>query len=311
MKSILGTGSLFIDTLYFVDDAFLINHKMEKGSALAISEDEFLLITDSVSDVPVKTPGGSCANVVRALANLGQECYLTGKVGYDKDGDDLIENLRTCKVHPLISRSNARTGQVLCFVTPDGERTMRDILGASADLQENDLKSEYFENKSLVHIEGYALIYGGFVEKSAQLAKKSNALISLDLANYKIVDSYFERIQGLLTSYVDIVFANALEAQELTGSPPKEACAAMSALCPLAVVTVGSEGCWVCQRGEDPRHFPAVHVENVVDTTGAGDMFSAGFLDMHLKGRPFDECVMQGSELASKVIQIQGAFLSL
>ncbi|MFA6916242.1 MAG: adenosine kinase [Parachlamydiales bacterium] len=306
--SILGVGALFVDTVYMVGDEFLIKNKMEKGSVAEIEEEEISALTKTITDKGVIAPGGSCANVMRGLAQLGWKCFLTCKIGNDSFGEYLAEDLLSYNIEIIHERVPQPSGRIFCFVNEVGERTMRYIPGAK--VKSEDLSQNHFKDKRLVHIEGYALDYGSIVEEAAAKARDAKALVSFDLANYMYVAMYSERIKKILTASVDIVFSNKDEAQELTNLPPRDAAKAISDLCPLAIVTIGDEGCWICKQGEEPLHFPARKV-HVKDTTGAGDLFAVGFLDQYLKGEHLQKCAELGAELASRVIQVKGASLKI
>lgn len=307
----LGIGSLFVDTISTVDEAFLIENKFVKGAVTPSERDTMDELIKSAGNSQ-NAPGGSCANVLRSLSQLGWKCHMTGKVGSDFLGDYLLKDLDNRGIDPLIERvSDLPTGRVFCMVTDDGERTMVYDFGASSKVSSRDLKSDYFQGKKLVHIEGYALDYGNLVEEATKHAKAAKALVSFDLSNFFYVKKYSERIKNLLATSIDIVFGNEQEAQELTGLSAREAAKAISDLCPLAIITMGEKGCWVCKRGEEPQQFPAKKVTQVVDTTGAGDAFTAAFLNLYLRGKPLEDCTEAGAEWASRVIQIKGAVIEM
>lgn len=307
-KGVLGIGSLVVDTIAHVDDAFLEKLALQKGSVTYASKEEFALLRKALNHA-VMRPGGSSANVCRGLARLGWPVSFVGKVGDDALGRWLLNHMEVegLAIFPLFARE--ATAEVLCLVTPDGERTMRDCLGAAGQLQAQEVKREVFLGRRHLHIEGYSLLLEGVTAKAMALAKETNVTISFDLANYKIVEAYPRLIEQLLEKYVAIIFANGAEATALTGLRPEGACRRLAELCKVGVVTVHAEGCYVCS-GTTLTHIPAQQVTHVVDTTGAGDLFASGFLDGWLRGLPLATAAAQGHLLAAAVIQQEGALLS-
>lgn len=307
---ILGIGNPFVDTVVHIDEAYLERQGLVKGSFSSTDREGFATLLAEVGRGAMTYPGGSGANVIRGLAHLGWPCTLAGRVGDDPAGHWLDENFRSLGIEMQCRKSTAGTAQALCLVTGDGERTMRDYLGASAEMSSADLSPELFENKRLVHIEGYSILWGDVAERAMAMARQASAgtgtAIAFDLANFEIVEQYGAAIEKLLTDYVTICFANAQEATALTQQPPREACQLLARRCRYAVVTCGGDGCYVAW-GDDSVHLPAHSVANIVDTTGAGDLFACGFLDGWLRDLPPPQCAEQGHLLAAAVIQREGA----
>lgn len=297
-----------MDIIVHVQDAFLHKHRLEKGSVAPAGLDTIKRLIDESHSFATHTPGGSCANVMRALARLGWNCSLTGKIGNDELGDILLKDLDQYAIVSDYHKTDQPTGCVLCLVTPDGERTMRDYLGASATMCGKDLAQNLFKNTSHVHIEGYSLFNEGVTKTAMEKAHQAKNTVSFDLANFKIVQRYKESILELLTQYVDIVFCNAQEAEALLELSAEESCKKLSKLCNHAIVTMGKRGSWVAHINQI-IHIPAIPVKHVLDTTGAGDLYSAGYLDGFLKGLPIEKCGKQGAFLAAEVLTQEGAVL--
>lgn len=308
MTDILGIGAPCVDTIVFVTDNFLEECNLEKGSVIPIDRQTLQYLLQKADGAPVLTPGGSCCNVLRALSHLGWSCGLAGKIGKDSAGEFLKSQLDEQKIAFYGTQNESPTAQILCFITPDGERTMRDLLGASAEMQGDNLLPSHFYEKRLVHIDGYTLYNKELTEKAMQLAVESQALVSFDLANFKIVNNYKKSLMRIIPQYVDIIFANAQEAFELLAAPPKEACEELSRWCKYAVVTQSEKGCYVGHAGI-VQHLPAIPPAKLIDTTGAGDLFAAGFLDGILQKLPVEICGWQGTFLATQVLGQQGACL--
>jgi len=193
---------------------------------------------------------------------------------------------------PLLTESESdATAQVLSLVTPDGQRTMRCFLGASTGFNSSHLKEEHFSGIKLLHCEGYALYNGDgeLVRESMVMAKKSGAKVSLDLASFEVVRRYRMILLELLEKYVDIVFCNEDEAKVINPDGTVEETAQyLASMCQVAVVTLGSKGCFVAS-GAQTIYYPTKPIQ-CIDTTGAGDIFASGFLHTYLQGHSLREC---------------------
>lgn len=307
--TILGVGSACIDLLIPVSEEFLKTHVPGvKGGAQKISIANLEHIVQESHIKPEIATGGSCANTIKGLANLGQSCALVAKIGQDKLGAHFESYIKQCGVLPLFFKAQASTPCVLCLITPDGQRTMRFFEGCSQEMTKDILFPKYFESVRLVHIEGYALRNEGLVERIVSMAKEAHALISFDVSSFEIVSEYREKILDLLTTSVDIVFANEDETRMLTGLDPLEGCQKLKTLCPIAVVLAGQEGCLV--GSEDQVFKSPAFPAKVVDTTGAGDLFASGFLYSFLKGDSLQTCAKAGNLVGSCIIEVTGAELS-
>lgn len=304
---VLGIGAPFWDYILRVDEDFLASLTDSKGDVEIIDAATFRRIIDQSKASVTLCAGGSCANAIKGLARLGHSCAIMGKIGSDEAGKSLSKAMREMGIIPYLIPAQAPTGQVIALVTPDGERTMRDFLGASQEIRPEDLDPHRFEGVKWVHIEGYLLLRDGVVPRAMQLAKEAGARISFDLANYKLVHTYQKEIIGLVSNYVDLLFANQNETFALTKRDPERACDLLHTLCDVSVVSMGIDGCWVAD-GSGPMHCPAYPVKPI-DTTGAGDLFAAGFLHGYLKGKPLATCAHMGAKVAAEVVQVLGAEL--
>lgn len=308
---ILGIGAPLCDQIIHIPEEYLSGLQAKKGEMKVIDHAALMQILQTIPPqsymLPILFPGGSATNVIRGLAKLRHKCALLGNIGTDAAGEMLTEALGTLGIIPLYTRSSTPTGQVICLITPDGERTFRSFLGASNEIDFNKISPELFENVSLVHIEGYTLAHAQLTEHAMQYAKKSKALVSFDLSNFEIVKAYQPQIFQLLKQYVDIVFCNAAEAQALMGLPPKAGCAKLKELCHTAVVSMNKDGCWIGQ-GETLMHAEAFPVAPL-DSTGAGDLFASGFLHGFLQGQTLIESARTGALIAASVVQVHGTTL--
>jgi sugar/nucleoside kinase (ribokinase family) len=304
---ILGIGTPILDYLINVSDEYIKSLSTVHGSSVLIDYSSLQKILSKLTSQKMVS-GGCAANAIKGLTRQGHSCGFFGKIGKDEPGKIFSESIESYGVISLVKESELPTGQVICLITPNHERTMRAYLGAGAEMDQRDLKKEFFEGVRLVHIEGYLLNRDAVVETAMKFAKEAGALISFDLSSFEIVNDYKKYISELLCTYVNIVFANEEEAHTLTGLPPEKACSLLKDLCQIAVVKAGANGCWGSSKTESTFH--ASYPVNVVDTTGAGDLFASGFLHSYLQEKSLEECLRNGSYLASRVIQVFGAEIS-
>lgn len=302
---ILAIGTPCMDILFEVPEDFLQVVKVEKGGSAHADWETFSGILARTPTSPQYAPGGSASNTIKGLSYLGHKCAIFGKIGKDEIAGKYCENIESYGVISKLISTDTPTQQVAAFITPDHQRTFRVFPGASKDLTCEDLKSEFFKNTKLVHIEGYALHNDKLVKKSMEMAKEAGALVSFDLASFILVKEHKEQILELIEKYVDILFANKEETMALTGLEPEEGCGYLEKLCKVSIVTIGDQGCWVGSKGS-VQHYPALPAQ-VIDTTGAGDLFACGFLHGYVEGHSLDQCARYGNLIAGKVVEVIGA----
>jgi len=305
MHKILGIGTPVIDYFLFVTEDFIQEFAGKRGGSAIVDHRSFTRILAQTSDQPICITGGSSANTLKGLARLGHNCTIIGRIGNDPAADRFEETIEAHGITPHLTRSNKPTAQSACLLSPCGDRTMRTFLGAGADLIPSDLHPDQFKGVDIVHIEGYLLANPPVVKRAMELAKEAGAVISFDLSSFEIIEQFRKPVIDTLSSYVNIVFANADETKLLTNLSPEKGCVILKDLSETAIVKVGAEGCWAAQ-GIDKVFCPAIPV-NVVDTTGAGDLFASGFLHGMMQSKPLMECTRYGTLVASNVIQVIGA----
>lgn len=306
---VIGMGQACIDFLIPVDEEFLQhNISGDKGGCIEIDIETLTAILNKAPTPPLVRTGGSCANTIKGLAGLGEKCALLSHVGSDPLGEFFIQRIQNLDITGFFTRSNQHTTQVLCLITPDGQRTMRFCEGPHHKMSDQFFHADYFNGVKLAHFDSYSLFNGHLLENGMLLAEKAKAKISLDLSSFEIVHKFSDRLKHLLTHYVDIVFANQDEVKALTGFEPVEGCLKLQEMCTLSVVLMGSEGCLVGHQGKvfHSPSFPA----HVIDTTGAGDLFASGFLYGYLQDFPLNQCAKIGNCLGSAIVEIEGAELS-
>ena len=312
MDKIIGLGNALTDVLVPLEnDEILTLLQLPKGSMTFVDEDKLQTINRLFTQMTThRVTGGSAGNAMRAVAELGGAVGFIGKVGNDAYGEFyrtalLKRGIATC----LLTSSEQPSGIAATFITPDGERTFADHLGAAATLRASDLSPEMFQGYTYLFIEGYLVQDHEMILQAIRLAKEAGVQICMDLSSSNVVNEEHAFFTMLVNNYVDIVFANEEEARAFTGGKaPQEAIAEIATLCNIAVVKTGASGS-IIRKGTEEIHVSALPVKKVVDTTGAGDFYAAGFLYGLTCGYPLETCGRIGSLLASEVIQVIGTEL--
>lgn len=304
--SVVGLGNALADILTSIEsDSILDQLTFERGTMNLVDNDVHRRITDLTRDSERSVvSGGSAANTVRGLAQLGVDCSYIGKIGPDDIGEFMEKQFHVLGVKPQLIRSKTPTGRCMVMISPDGERTMATYLGAAVELTREEIRGEHLEDYRILHIEGYLVQNHDLIHGAVALAKKQGLTVSLDMASYNIVAENLDFMGKLLDGYVDIVFANEEEARTFTGKEPREAAEILGRMCDIAVVKVGEKGSYIVREGEltQVEAYPA----RPVDTTGAGDLYATGFLYGLCNGLPLAKCGEIGSLVASKVIEEVG-----
>lgn len=304
---ILGVGTPFLDYVVQVSDQDL-ETVGAKGSFERIDDYTTFKTLLRQLENTLPSPGGSCANTIKALQALGHKCRFIGTIGTDEEGHHLKGEFQKRGIEEHLQTFEGKTGQLICYVTRDGERTFRNFFGVSDKMAELKIDDSHFQGISLLHMDGYTILYEGLCERVMSIAKKNGIVVSFDLGSFSILETGKEQVKQLLQNFVKIVFANAKEAETLTGKQDiTKACEELGKLCEIAIVTHGKDGCWVSSE-KKVEHFPAIPTQ-VTDTTGAGDLFTAGFMHETLQKKPIKEAAHSGARLASEVIKIFGADL--
>ena len=311
MKKVLGMGNALIDNLLLVENEDLLREfALPKGSMQLIDTARYCHIRRHTAQLAARhTTGGSACNTILAIAHLGGSPGLIGKVGLDDLGQTFAQACADSRIMPhLLHHDTLPTGVASTFITPDGQRTFATYLGAAATLEAAEVSPRWFEGYDLFYIEGYLVQNHALIEAAVRLARQAGLTVCIDLASYNVVEAERDFFLQLLTQ-TDIVFANEQEAEALTGSNRVgENLENLAKLCRIAVLKVGKDGVWV-RHGDVQLHHPAREVEKVVDTTAAGDYFSAGFLHAYTLGASPEECAALGSLLAGHIVEVVGTAL--
>ena len=308
MKKILGIGSTLIDILSQVPNEEVLNElNLPKGSMTYVNINDAVSIGERLAQQygSQRAAGDSAANTMSGLARLGAKAGFLTMMGNDEMGQFFTNEMTRTGVEMLALKSNTPTGRVIAMVTPDGERTFATCLGASIELSPDDIKPELFDNWDIFYIEGYLVANPDMLRKAISTAKDKGLKIAIDLASYNVVEESRDFLLELVNNYVDIVFANEQEALALTGMEPENALHYIAERCEIAVVKIGAKGAYI-QRGNEIVTIPPMKAD-VVDTTGAGDMWAAGFLAGLVKGENLQKCGMMGAIVAKNIIEVMGA----
>jgi sugar/nucleoside kinase (ribokinase family) len=267
-------------------------------------------LLDTLPETTVRAPGGSAANTVVGVARLGMGSRLLAKVGRDEAGDYYRHHLVETGVDTASLKTDdvLATGTCISLVTPDSERTMRTFLGASASLNPDDITAVDFSDGRYVHIEGYLAMNPPLFRYVIDTAAACGCTVCLDLASPEVVATCREGLDYALSNAVEVVFANADEAAAYAGTDDAEtALKQLSTHCEVAAVKLGARGALVDLRGT--IHRAAAEKVTAVDTTGAGDLWAAGFLYGLACGMPLDEMCALAAALGAAAVQQTGATL--
>lgn len=310
MDKIIGMGNALVDVLVRIDDDSLLEKlHLPKGSMQLIQEDTLSEIRKYTSGMKIhRSTGGSAGNTVCALAALGANPGFIGKVGQDETGTFFGDTLRQRGVNALLATCDLPSGIASTFISTDGERTFGTYLGAAATLRAEDLSRKMFAGYNYLYIEGYLSQDHDLMLRAVQLAKEEGLQVCLDMASYNVVEAERDFFDQLIVKYVDIVFANESEALAYTGKAPHEALEEIASKCSIAVVKTGKEGSLV-KKGTEVIQLLSCPIDNVLDTTGAGDFYAAGFMYGLTCGYSLEKCVQISTILATAVIQEVGTTL--
>lgn len=303
---ILGLGNALVDVLSKLDsDETLVKIGIQKGAMDMISREQMYVIRKYQANTETtQAPGGANCNTMRAIALLGGQSGFIGKVGDDNLGQFYEEALLKAGVASYLIKTEGPSGACTVFISPDGERTMGTFLGPAPTISPDEITEDVLRGYDCIHIEGYLIVNEELVRETMKKAKRLGLKVALDLANYNIVNAYKGLLEEVIPQYVDILFANASEAEAFTGLPAQEAVKALEKQVDVALVTLGKEGSLIGSHGQ----FYHVDAEGgkPVDTTGAGDNFAAGFLYGQSVGASLVQSAQIGSMLSGYVIDVVG-----
>lgn len=299
-------GNALVDVLAQIDnDTTLEMLSLPKGSMQLIDEKKLQLLNTEIYNIDKKlASGGSASNTITSLGELGIETGFLGKIGKDEYGKHYKSDLDKYNVKSHLIEVDYASGVATTFISTDGERTFGTYLGAAADMKAEDLNEEIFKGYQYFYIEGYLVQNLPLIREALKLAKKNGLKIALDLASYNVVEENRDFLLEIIPQYIDILFANKEEIKSLFNLSPKESLSLLKDQVEIAIVKVGSNGSWIQKKNE----LVFIETDDVrrVDTTGAGDLYAAGFMYGLIKGHPLAKCGEFGTLLAQEVIQVIG-----
>ncbi len=306
MSKVLGMGNALVDILTRMEDDELLKRlNFPKGSMQLVDAETSLKVLEHISHLKTEqASGGSAANTIHGLSCLGVQTGFLGKVGNDDLGEFFKKDMSANNIEPKLLTSQNQSGKAIALISPDSERTFATFLGAAVELSPDDIVADLFHGYTHFHIEGYLVYNQPLIEKALQCAKEAKLVVSLDLASFNVVEDNHAFLKDMVAKYVDILFANEEEAKAFTLKEEKEALDIMAQDCNIAILKLGSKGSLI-------KHFETTFEVGVIpatsiDTTGAGDLYAAGFLYGLLQLLPLEKCGQIGALLSGNVIEVVG-----
>ena len=307
---VLGIGNAIVDVICKVDEKFITQNNLTKGTMKLIFDEKEFETLISTLKIEKTISGGSVANSIVGLSQLGINVGFIGKVNDDDLGIKYEEGLKSENVSYMYNKKkeDLPTGTCLILVTPDSERTMCTFLGTAGRINENDIKKEDIKKSELIFLEGY-LWDEGEPKKAFEKAINNSNKVAMSLSDQFCVDRHKSHFLELVKNKLDIIFANEQEILSLINSKNfNEAVEFGKELNKLLVITRGEKGA-ISIYGSNIDENKVLDNLKIQDLTGAGDLFAAGFLYGHIKGLSNLECLNKGREMSSKIIQQIGARL--
>ena len=304
---ILGIGNAIVDVLCKVDDDFLVKNSLTKSTMKLIDKDEFKTLL-SLSNIEETVSGGSVANSIVGLSQLGNNVGFIGKVSDDNLGQKYEDGLKKEKVNYLYNKKKEPipTGSCLILITPDSERTMCTYLGTAGKINDQDIDETVIKNSEITFLEGY-LWDEGEPKKAFDKAIKYSNKVAMSLSDLFCVERHKEHFLELAKNKLDIIFANEQEITSLIDANSFEEIVTFSKqIKKNVIITRGDKGALSILNNE-LIECEAQKNLNIKDLTGAGDLFAAGYLHGIINNLSIKECLIKGTELSSKIIQKIGA----
>jgi len=304
---ILGIGNAIVDVLCKVNDEFLNKNSLTKSTMKLIDKNEFKTLL-SMLNIEETVSGGSVANSIVGLSQLGNEVGFIGKVSKDDLGQKYEDGLKKEKVNYLYKKKNEviPTGSCLILITPDSERTMCTYLGTAGKINDSDIDAEIVKKSEITFLEGY-LWDEGEPKKAFDKAIQNSHKVAMSLSDLFCVERHKDQFLELVKNKLDIVFANEQEILSLTGYKSfDDAVSFIKNLNKIVIITRGEKGA-IAINNNEVIECQAEKGLQIKDLTGAGDLFAAGYLHGYINKFSIKECLDKGTELSSKIIQKIGA----
>ena len=308
MTKILGVGNALVDVLTRLEDDMLLETlELPKGSMQLVDADKSAQIQEHSKNLEKSmASGGSAANTIHGLASLGVETAFVGTVGRDEVGDFFRKDMQDNKIEPLLMMSESPSGVANAMISMDGERTFGTFLGAAIELSSEKINELNFADYNILHVEGYLVQNHNLLEAILKKAKTNGLKVSIDLASYNVVEDNIDFLKDMVRKYVDILFANEEEARAFTGMEPENALNEISKDVDITIVKIGKKGSMI-KQGDNIAVVGASAGISPLDTTGAGDLYAAGFLYGIVNNLDLEKSGEAGNLLAENVIQVIGA----
>ena len=307
---ILGIGNAIVDVICKVEESFLSQNKLTKSTMKLVDENEFKKILSTLK-IEETVSGGSVANSIVGLSQLGNKVGFIGKVSDDDLGNKYEDGLKKENVKFFYSKKKEviPTGTCLILITPDSERTMVTFLGTAGRINENDIDINAIKKSEILFLEGY-LWDEGDPKKAFEKAINNSNKVAMSLSDLFCVERHKPHFFELVQNKLDITFANEQEIMSLINVKNfNEVISFSKKINKLIVITRGEKGSIAINKGEVIECFAKKNLK-IKDLTGAGDLFAGGFLHGYINGMTTKDCLEKGTEMSAKVIQIIGARLN-
>jgi len=309
---VIAIGNAIVDVMAPCEDSLIEELELNRGGMTLIDTEGARKLYEAMGPAR-EISGGSAANTLAGLSSLGAQCAFIGQVADDQLGEVFSHDIHAAGIdfHTAARAGDPPTGRCLIFVTPDGERTMNTFLGASQFLPPSALSENAIRDAAVLYLEGY--LWDPEEPRSAmrraiEVARSAGRKVAFTASESFVIDRHGDDFRALIDEgLIDILFVNEPELATLTGESDFEAgIAKISPKLPVLVATRGENGA-VAVAGGQRSGVKAQPVEAVVDTTGAGDLFAAGFLSGHVKDEPLENCLTRGAICAAEIISHYGA----
>jgi sugar/nucleoside kinase (ribokinase family) len=306
---VYGVGNALVDVQVQVKEDFLLAHGLEKGVMTLVTARKQQELLELVGDLEKKiSPGGSACNTVVGLAGFGGRAYYAGKVGDDEHGSFFQSALTEVGIRSTVNRGHGSTGTCLVMITPDADRTMQTSLGASIELDEDDIQAGLVGESRYVYVEGYLWDSPGpqrACRRAMEIARARGVPVAFTYSDPFCVKRSAEDFRSLSRFSVDLVFCNEEEARMITANPDRaEACREIASWGPTVFMTAGADGAFYARGRENGRIQP--FKVKAVDTNGAGDLFAGGVLYGLTHGLALAEAGKLGAYAAARVVSLVG-----
>ncbi len=308
---LIGLGNAIVDIIINIEDKFLELNNLKKGSMNLINSNESDILLKNCNVIK-KVSGGSSANTVVCLAELGNNVQFIGRVKNDNFGNFFSTDIK--KSNTIFNTQPVNDGpssaHSIILITPDAQRTMCTYLGASVEFEPKDVNYNSIKNSKYLYLEGYLwdsnLAKNAFLQ-AAKIAKEANTKIILSLSDSFCVERHRESFLELIANNVDVIFCNESEVLSLFKETNLQSCIkSISTICDLVIITLGSKGSLVINKGESQKIKPIL-LGKIIDTTGAGDLYAGGFIHGLIKNYPLKKCGEIGSICAGHIITQLGS----